>query len=887
MRYSHNPRVSSVLVFLAVLCLITPSALGQSVVLTWVDRTGKAIETVGTAGPIRGVDLASDGKRVVAHRHDEKDSENVIFASGSSEATLVAERSSQENTPAIWSPDGTRVVYGSKRNGKGGLYVKRADGTGTEQLLLESETTKIPMSWSPDGNFIVYWVPGGIEWVLPLTGDRRPFQISEGQTTHAQISPDGKWIAYQSNDTGRAEIYIKAFPQGSHSWRVSREGGVFSRWRGDSRELYFLSKASDGKIMASEIRAEGTSLQPEAPRELFDSGYTNFNHPGGVYHTFAVSRDGQRFLIPRTEKSPAADNIERNGRTLTVYDREGKVVSTIGDKGLYGQVAFSPDQTRVAVTKNDAEKGTQDIWVLDAATGKGIPITASKADEAPRAPIVWSPDGTQIAYMSSRKGTEGIYRKAANGQGEEELLVKLTGAGTNLREWSPDGRFLYYYSPQLGGNIMFAVPLDGERTPIAAVRSENPMVAATVSPNGRFIAYRSADSGRDEIYVQPFDRSGTSNGQRWKVTPEGGVGPTFWRGDGKELYFVGLTDRGIMAVDVNTAGNFEFGKPRLLFKAPETLPQNGLGVNISISRDGQKIALNVPPTPPTPPAPPPMQQISVFDREGKVVKTIGEPARYAEVTLSPDGTRLAVRKAPATGNDTEIWSYEISSGEGRSITKGNVQDLLWSPDSSKIFFVANRPAGYSVILRRAADGSGDEEELFRQTPGYPVNLSDISSDGKLLSIDVGGVIDVLPLTGDRQNRQPVEVSREEYFTGNGKFSDDGRFMAYLSNEPGRNEIYVRALDASGSPSGQKWKATTDWAGSVASWNARNNEIYYFKNDFGDVLVMAMDITPTPSFKAGTSRFLFRVPNGGSRLRNISRDGQRFVFITDVPAAAAK
>src|SRR6476620_12789778 len=81
------------------------------------------------------------------------------------------------------------------------------DGTGSEELLIESETSKVPMSWSPDGKYIVYWVPGNIQWILPLTGDRKPFQLSDGATSHAQISPDGKWVSYNTF-LGRPEIYI-------------------------------------------------------------------------------------------------------------------------------------------------------------------------------------------------------------------------------------------------------------------------------------------------------------------------------------------------------------------------------------------------------------------------------------------------------------------------------------------------------------------------------------------------------------------------------------------------------------------------------------------------------------------------------------------------------
>jgi Tol biopolymer transport system component len=137
--------------------------------------------------------------------------------------------------------------------------MKRADGTGAEELLIESETMKVPMSWSPDGKYIVYWVSGNIQWILPLTGDRKPFQLSPGPTTHAQISPDGKWVAYNSF-AARAEIYVKPFPTGSGEVHVSKDGGFFARWRGDGKELYYLSTLSNGQMMAVDISVNGSTI---------------------------------------------------------------------------------------------------------------------------------------------------------------------------------------------------------------------------------------------------------------------------------------------------------------------------------------------------------------------------------------------------------------------------------------------------------------------------------------------------------------------------------------------------------------------------------------------------------------------------------------------------
>ena len=131
-------------------------------------------------------------------------------------------------------------------------------------------------------------------------GDRKPFQLSVGATSHAQISPDGKWVAYMDM-AARSDIYIKPFPTGSGQVQVSKDGGTFARLRGDGKELYFLSTMSNGQMMAADITVNGSTIQAGVPHALFDSGYVNLFHTVGDYHVFAVSRDGKRFLIPRPD----------------------------------------------------------------------------------------------------------------------------------------------------------------------------------------------------------------------------------------------------------------------------------------------------------------------------------------------------------------------------------------------------------------------------------------------------------------------------------------------------------------------------------------------------------------------------------------------------------
>src|SRR5262249_37771875 len=146
----------------------------------------------------------------------------------------------QENSSAIWSPDGLRIAYGSLRNNKWGVYVKLANGTGTEDLLFESEQAKVPTSWSPDGKYIVLELTDpktrGDIWAIPVSGDRKPFPIIQNPANQGlpQVSPDGKWIAYISTETGRTEMHVSSFPSPTGHWQVTTEGTSTNsyRWRG-------------------------------------------------------------------------------------------------------------------------------------------------------------------------------------------------------------------------------------------------------------------------------------------------------------------------------------------------------------------------------------------------------------------------------------------------------------------------------------------------------------------------------------------------------------------------------------------------------------------------------------------------------------------------------
>jgi Tol biopolymer transport system component len=268
--------------------------------LTWYDRAGKVLNTVGKA-PYRGIDLSPTGSRVAAHHHPEGRSGGdlwVIDLERQNAATRLTFDESEDSQSPIWSPTGDSIAFSAIRNKRYGIYRKAANGVGSEELLFESETPKVPAGWAPDGKSILFvdYDPktSGDLWILPLTpaAKPRPFLQAPGDQTHAQISPDGKWVAY--TDSG---ISVQSFPVPGTKYRLSEEGSL-PRWRRDGREIFFSGRTA-GRIMSVSLTPNGPGLVPGTPQPLFVRRFYSEDHAPTNFNTFAVSADGQRILAPR------------------------------------------------------------------------------------------------------------------------------------------------------------------------------------------------------------------------------------------------------------------------------------------------------------------------------------------------------------------------------------------------------------------------------------------------------------------------------------------------------------------------------------------------------------------------------------------------------------
>jgi Tol biopolymer transport system component len=572
--------------------------------------------------------------------------------------------------------------------------------------------------------------------------------------------------------------------------------------------------------------------------------------------------------------------MEMNARQLTVFDRQGRPVTTVGTRDLYNQPVFSPDATRMAVVRADLEKETNDLWVIDNASGKAIQLTVSKTRENAGSPA-WSPDGKQIAYVALRDGYFGLYRKSSNAQGDEELLYKGSAPMT-LTDWSQDGKYLTYFSADLSGGGLYALPLagTGERKPIEVYRNKSQNQGPRLSPDSRVMTYTSNASGRTEVYAIPFDPAATTGtaptAGPWQISDQGGNGMVFWRKDGKELYYLGA-DRAVMVVPVGGGATPTFGKPQVLFRPSADVAPGIAAGTASVSRDGERFVMAVPR--------PQLRQLTVYDRSGKVLSRVGDPGFYNQANISPDGGRAVVMRVdPRTGNN-DIWTVDLASGKGTAITNDtDPQNApIWSPDGKQVAYVSTHES-LSSIYRKSADGTGDAEQVFSYTPGAGMVLTDWSSDNRFMTFYTG-VIVLVPIGNNQKpsERKEIDWLREDYDAGLGRFSPDNRYIAFMSNEADvdKGEVYVRPFDPNKPDApitGKAIQVSKDGAIGMITWRQDGKELYYMTRNWE---VMAVDVETTPTFKAGTPRLLFSLPGPlpGNPLqwKNVSPDGQRFLF----------
>jgi eukaryotic-like serine/threonine-protein kinase len=526
--------------------------------------------------------------------------------------------------PAI-SPDGRTLAFvATDPNGKNMLWVRPLDSPSPQMLAGTEEATGL--FWSADSRSIGFFAGGKLRTVSPTGGPVVTLCDSEvgggGSSNWKEtilFRPYADKGIYQVSISGgvprpvttmdRSKFRLLMSPQflpdGKHflytavGTNPATSGIYFASL--DGRENQLILRTTDRFICASGylLYSRGSELTAQAfdpdrgqligePRRLIE-GVRNEDPYGGV---FSVSENGVLAYQPGEDTS---------GRKLVMFDLAGKGLGAVGGTAVYYDLRFSPDGRRLAFAMGAQNS---DIWVDDLAREARMRLTFDP-DTDKGAPV-WSPDGTRILFSTLRSGKArvGIYEKASNGAGSEELLLAADPADPEVwaTDWSRDGRFVIFCRGDLYARAhsdIWILPLVGDRKPRLLVRTPVAAYDGQFSPDERWIAYTSRESGQDEIYVIPFDASrflntdkaaaDTAPGGRWEVSTDGGAFPK-WRADGKEIFYV-TTGGKIMAAEVNgTVNHFEVGKPRLLFRttlSAATPPYD-------VSSDGKRIVINTP-----------------------------------------------------------------------------------------------------------------------------------------------------------------------------------------------------------------------------------------------------------------------------------------------------
>jgi serine/threonine protein kinase len=472
----------------------------------------------------------------------------------------------------FWSPDSRWIGFFAQRK----LKKIEASG-GPAQTLCDGPRSTRGGSWNQDGVILYSELISGLFRVPAQGGTPRQIttlNLARGENYHLwpMFLPGGRQYLYliTSSDPNVAGIYLGALDSKDRT-RLLGDISSAAYAAGPTGQGYLLF-VREGTLMAQPLDAARATATGEAFPVAEKVGINTASATATARGAFSVSGNGM--LVYDSSASSGQSQLEW-------MDRGGKRLATVGELGNVSSPSLSPDGKQVAVSQLDARNTTGDIWLHDLA--RGIPTRFTfdpRRDVAP----VWSPDGSRIAFASDRENVNNLYQKSASGAGQEELLLK----SGNLKvptDWSPDGRSLLYTEMDPKTRLdVWVLPMEGDRKPVAVIRTEFSERDGAFSPDGRWIAYISDESGRNEIYVQPYPATGA----KWQVSKNGGHWPR-WRRDGKELFWLG-PEGTMMAAAVSAGRTFQSGIVAPLFETGITRPLE----RYSASPDGQRFLLPMP-----------------------------------------------------------------------------------------------------------------------------------------------------------------------------------------------------------------------------------------------------------------------------------------------------
>ena len=487
----------------------------------------------------------------------------------------------QVGSPRI-SPDGSIIAFQAiDSDGNGQIWLRPLDSIEARPLAgTEGTVTDGRPMWSPDSRYVAFFAGGKLKKV-PVAG-------GPAQTICDANGADGSWssggeIVFDGQATAplmrvaaaggiaKPEVSPAEFEEApSLGWPEFLPGG--------KRFLFMRDVAGEETmIMLHEVgTSENIALTPADSRVQYaEPGYLIYVLDGMlVAHPFDA---GKGELTG--EPMPLADNVgssavgladfsaaadgtlvfrsgESGGRRLLWYDRAGVELGTVAEGSEFRNTCLSPDASKVVSGIADDESGNRDLWIHDLDRGVASRFTFDPATDSNP---LWSPDGKQIVFSSTRNEKRGLYLKDASGVGSAELLLEVED-GASPNSWSSDGKFLLYNTrgAETSWDI-WALPMDGTAEAFPVLHSEFAEVRPNFSPDGQWFSYGSSESGRFEIYVRQFP----GPGGQWQVSTDGGS-ESAWSADGREIIFIDAAGN-LSVVEVETGATFTAGLPEVLF----------------------------------------------------------------------------------------------------------------------------------------------------------------------------------------------------------------------------------------------------------------------------------------------------------------------------------
>ena len=537
------------------------------------------------------------------------------------------------------SPDGRKLAFSATgSDGVPRIWIRSMDSLTAQQVPgSETSPTLAALFWSPDSRFIAFQSEGKLKKIDTTGGPAVVLCDAPEQSAGGSWNRDGVILFRQkqaimrvsaAGGTPSAVTVIPGAGQGNYA---------FPQFLPDGRHFLYLLGSPKPEVMGIYVGALDVKPEQQSTQRLMEGASQPVFVPSSDSSAghIIILRDGTLLAQPfdsgklqlAGEAVPIAEQVASiNGlgyysasdsgalayRTgamrgaglalqLSWFDRAGKPSLTAAEPSRSSTVKVSPDGKRAALVRTDPQNNA-DVWIVDLSTGASNRLTFDPATDGN---ALWSPDGSQIIWQSQRGGGWGVYRKASNGSGTEELLYKSDVSGTfALTDWTRDGRFILFQASNPPAKTdIFALPvgpgISADRQPIPVIQTPAGELGGYVSPDGKWIAYISDESGRQEIYVQAFNpgvKAGSSPvSGKWMVS-KGTLGMARWRSDDKELVFISAGGA-VMSVDVTAAQAFQASQPKLLFQLPSSFLALGgstPGARMDATRDLQRFLVTVP-----------------------------------------------------------------------------------------------------------------------------------------------------------------------------------------------------------------------------------------------------------------------------------------------------